>query len=45
MFGNNLTLEDLDRITQIEELKHNNNYDEWHWPLFKNTCKILFRTK
>lgn len=37
MFGNNLTLEDLDRITQIKEQNQNNNYDEWHWPSFKNT--------
>lgn len=37
MFGNNLTLKDLDRITQIKEKEQNNNYDEWHWPSFKNT--------
>ena len=36
MFGNNLNIKDLDRISKIK-VEQNNDYTTWHWPSFLNT--------
>ena len=36
MFGNNMKLDDLDRINNIK-IEQNNDYIGWHWPNFLNT--------
>ena len=38
MFGNNMELKDLDRISQIK-IEQDNNYNEWWWPNFVNTLE------